>query len=319
MAQDSTLYAGSVSKAAIYEISQGAGFEWAGHIKTELLVDAKPRQLTKAEHDGNPLRPNVKNPRSADFTAAADYSIDGRQLSVAELMAPGVFDVQEWKTTFPEFQPSGLDIDLKANPKIQKVVFDLLLEAVKTQINLNHSAGDTVGGTSNVDDLYDGFSTLILADADATQVGTPAVLTDANIIAYMFDLRDALPPRLRRRKNLKVFCSYADADLFDRAARATNDAQVIVTAQGVRSITQASGSSISVIPIEGIPKDFVFATVADASDNSNLVQGVWMDRDSETLKMYRSEPADQIWNLLLRLSTGVQYKSGKDIFYLNNA
>jgi hypothetical protein len=316
--QDSTLYAGSVSKAAIYEITQGEGFTWGDFVKTEILVDRKPRQLTKAKHNGNPITENVKNPRQAEFTAdSAGYSIDGRQLSVAELMVPEEIDVLEWKDTFPDFQPSGLNIDLKANPKIAKTVMDLVMEATKTQMNTLHSAGDTGAGAANPLRFYDGFETLILADADATQVGTPAVLTSANIIAYMFDLRDAIPPRLRRNKGLKIFCSYADADLFDRAARATNDAQVVVTADGVRSITQASGSSIPVIPVEGISKDFVFATIADKTDNSNLVQGVWVDRDSDTLKMYRSEEADQIWKILLRMDLGVQHKTGDNIFYLN--
>lgn len=318
MAQDSTLYAGSVSKSVIYEIMQGVGLQWSDHVKTEVLVDGKPRQLTKAKHNGNPLTENVKNPRDANFPGTPDYSIDGRQLSVAELMAPDLLDVAEWKTTFPEFQPSGLEIDLKANPKIQKVVFDLLMEATKTQLNLNHSAGDSAGVDPDPDRFYDGFTTLILADADATQVGTPAVLTSANILSYIFQLRNAIPPRLRSRANLKMFCSYADSDLFDEAARATNTAQVTVTADGVRSITQQSGSSIPLIPIADIPKNFVFATVADKTDASNLVQGVWMQRDVDALKMYRTEIADQIWKLLLRVSTGVQYKTGEDIFYLNN-
>jgi hypothetical protein len=143
-------------------------------------------------------------------------------------------------------------------------------------------------------------------------------LTQLNIVDSFFDLRDAVDPRLRASQDLKIFCSYADAALFDRASRATNDAQVISTMDGVRSITQADGGSIPVIPIQGISKDFVFITAAGQGDNSNLVQGVWMENDIETLKMYRFSEGDQTWRILFRASLGVQIVTGKDVWYLNN-
>lgn len=316
--QGSTLYAGGVSKEVIYRIKNGIGIEWGSHVSTELLMDKKPRQLTKASHSESPLQANIKNPRDSDFTASTSTTtINGRQLSVVDLMLIEPFDVEQFKDTFPEYQPKGLNVDLTANPQIQAAVFELAMNAAHTHINLLHSAGDT-GSVTPALQLYDGFSTLILADADATQVGVPAVLTAANIIDYTFNLRDAIPARLRSNPNLKIFSSYADGDLFDRAARNTQDAEVVTGLNGVRSITQANGSNIPIIPIEGIPKDFMFATIASQGGDSNLVQGVWVDRDVETLKMYKSEEADQIYKIIMRLSVGVQHKTGDDIFYLNN-
>ena len=312
--QGSTLYAGSVSQAAIYRIMAGVGFQWGPHSRTEILVDGKPRQLTKGEDAGTALQANIKNPTSSDYDSSSFQTIiDGRQLSVVELAALKNFDVQDWKNTFPEYQPSGLNVDLQANPKIQEVVFDLSMNKIHTEVNAKNSSGTAGSGS------YDGYETLILADADTTQVGTPAVLSASNIINYMFDLRDAVDPRLRASQNLKIFCSYADADLFDRASRATQDANVISTLDGVRSITQADGGSIPIIPIQGISKDFVFITVAGQGDDSNLVQGVWMENDIETLKMYRFAEGDQTWRILFRASLGVQFVTGKDIWYLNNA
>jgi hypothetical protein len=317
--QGSTLYGGSVSKALIYEIDNGEGLTWAKHIKTEVNVDGKPRQLTKASHAGNPLQENVTNPRRAtDFPAGTTVTIDGRQLSVSKLMVTDDFTVTDWQDTFPRFQPKGLSVDLVNNPEITAVIFNRIKNATHTQLNENHSAGDSTLIAPNTLRFYDGFETLILADADATQVGTPAVLTKANILDYFFDLRDAIDPRLRNKSNLKFFCSYADADLYDRAARETQTSTAITTHRGERQITQANGSVINIVPVEGLSKDFVFATVADKSDNSNLVQGVWMENDYEVMKLYREVEADQTWNILMRMDVGVQYKSGGDIWYLNN-
>lgn len=316
--QGSTLYSGSVTKDMIYQITQGVGFEWGDHVKTEVLVDRKPRQLTKAKHDGNPITENELMPRDADFVGLPTTTIDGRQLSVAELMVKDTITPLEWKETFPNYQPSGLNIDLKANPQIAKTITDMMMDAAKNQMNELHASGDSSLISPDPMRFYDGFETLILADADATQVGTPAVLTEGNIIDYFFELRNAIDPRIRKNKDLKIFCSYADADLYDIAARKTQDSSVIVTLGGQRQIVQTNGSVINIIPVEGISKDFVFATVANRTPKSNLKQGVWMERDSETLKVYKSEEADQVWKIVMRFDMGVQFVTGDDIWYLNN-
>ena len=214
VSQGSTLYGGSVSKQIIYEIDNGVGLAWGDHVNTEVNVDGKPRQLTNASHAGDPITENVTNPRrAADGPAGDTVIVDGRQLSVAPLMVLDEFTTTDWLDTFPRFQPKGLAIDLQQNPEILNVIFDRIKNATHTQINNNHSAGDT--GTALDVRFYDGFETLILADADPVQVGTPSVLTKANILDFFFDLRDAIDPRLRNKKNLKFFCSYADADLYE--------------------------------------------------------------------------------------------------------
>lgn len=317
VAQGSTLYGGSVSTAAVYEIDKGSGLVWKDYLKTEINVDGKPRQLTRAEHAGNPISENVKNPRDSDFAGTATVTIDGRQLGVTSLMVRDKFDVALWKETFPNYQPTGLNVDLKANPEILSVVFGRVMEAVKTQINEIHGVGDSALISPNPLRFYDGFYKLIGADADATQVGTPAILTSANILSYVYELRNAVAPRLRNKPNLTIFCSWADFDLYD-VARRTSQTQLAETdVKGLGGIEQSNGSRINIVPVEGLPKDFMFATVADKTDKSNLVQGVWMDADTETLKMYKSEEADQEWKIVMRFDLGVQYKSGKDIWYLD--
>ena len=318
--QGSTLYEGSVAKSAIYEIDKGAGFSWNDHLKTETNVDGKPKQLTRAEHAGNPIQENIENPRDTDFGSTATVTIDGRQLSVTELMVIDKINVREWKDTFPEFQPTGLNVDLKANPKIAKVIFDRIMEATKTQVNELHSAGDDTLASPSSLRFYDGFETLIQADADATEVGANTALTQSNILARVYELRNAVPARLRNKKNLKIFCSYADYDLYDMARRAsqTQLAETDITGSGV--VNQSSHAArINLVPVEGLSKDFMFATLADKSAQGNLVQGFWAENDLETMKIYRTTEADQEWKIIMRFDTGVQYYTGKDIFYVDNA
>lgn len=315
--QASTLYAGSVSKAAIYEIQQGQGLMWGPHLRTEINVDGKPRQLTRGIHAGNPLQPNIKNPRDSDFGNTATVTIDGRQLSVVPLITLDKVDLLEWKETFPEYQPTGNNTNLALNPAVASTYFNLIMNAVKTQLNKLHSVGDVASADTTLS-LYDGFVKKILADADATQVGTPAVLTVANILDNVYALRNSVEPRLRNNPNLKIFCSYADYDLYDVARRQSQTQLAETDLEGSGSLPQSIGARINLIPMEGIPKNFMFITVADTSAQGNLVQGVWVQNDLETLKVYRTEEADQEIKVVFRVDIGVEYVTGKDIWYLNN-
>lgn len=315
--QGSTLYGGSVSSAAIYEILAGEGFTWKDHIRTETMVDQKPRQLTRSEHAGNPISANVRNPRRpADFPAGTTVDIDGRQLSVVELMVTDTIDAGVWKSTFPRFQPKGRNIDLRANPEILKTVLDQIKNATHTQLNLLHSVGDT-GSLSPELVFYDGFVTKILADGDATQVGAVAAITSANAVAETYALRNAIPPRLRNRKDMKIICSYADWDIIDQAVRETQTQTTVFKEGGTLFVNMSNGKQLPIVAIEGVPKDFMFVTIAGKSNDSNLVQGLWMAGEEDVLKVYRDSEADQDWNIIMRFDIGVEYYTGKDIFYRN--
>ena len=314
--QGSTLFAGDVSKAAIYEIDQGLGFVWKDHLKTEINLGGKPRQLTKGIHAGNPITENIANPVIGDFGGTASVTIDGRQLSVAALMVMDVFPMLQFKETFPEYQPNGLNIDLKANPEILKVVFSRIMEATKTQINELHSAGDDSLAAPSALRFYDGFIKTFLADADATQVGVGTAITVGNVLDRIFALRNAIPPRLRNKPSLKIFCSWEDFDLYDEARRASQNSVSVTDVIGRDAIEQSNGSKINIVPMMGIPKDVMFATLADKTDASNLVQGFWLEKDLDAIQMYRLTPADQDYKIVLRFDIGVNYKTGSDIFYV---
>lgn len=313
--QASTLYGGSLSEALIYGIDQGLGLEFAEHIKTEVMVDGKPRQLTRAKSGGNPIRQNVKNPRAADFVGAAGVVIDGRQLSVTPMMVPDEIDVTDWKLTFPRFQPTGLNIDLKANPEIQAEVFKRILEATKTQLTVLHCQGDKDLADTDPKSFYDGFIKLMLADADVEKVGTSGALDANNIAAEVYGLRNSVDPRLRYSPDLKIFMSFKAYDLWDFYRRTSQTYVPDSDIKGSGVIEQSNGGRIIAVPISGLPDDFMFTTIASKSDNSNLVQGVWLEDDLDALKLYREVEVDQIWRILLRFDMGVQYKAGEDIKY----
>jgi hypothetical protein len=59
----------------------------------------------------------------------------------------------------------------------------------------------------------------------------------------------------------------------------------------------------------------MFTTIASTKDSSNLVQGVWVKNDAEALMITKMKDTDLDIVMQLRMSMGVNYKSGKDIYF----
>jgi hypothetical protein len=315
--QGSTLYGGDVSSAIIYQIKNGLGFQWKDYIKTEVRVGGKPRQLTRAIHADDPLKASVKNPRMAvEYATTPTITIDGRNLAVTKLMYNNKMSPEDFMDTFPEYQPTGSAIDLAMAPAIQSAVFDLAMNSIKTQINKLHAIGD-VASSPSVLEWYDGFVTLFLADGDATEVGAGAALTSGNILARVKALVNAIPERLAEQGNLVCFCSFAAYKLYQDARAETQTYLPTTDIEARPTLLQAYGSNVRLVPIMNMTADVMFITPASTDDSSNLVQGVWVENDSDALKMYKEVPeADEDWLILMKFYIGIQYKTGKDIYYM---
>ncbi len=312
-------YGGSVAENVIYEITKGVGFQWGPYVNTLINVDGKAFTLPSASHAANPLVKNIPNPVASDYDGGPEVSFGGRTLSVVELMYKNTIKTEQWLNYFPAFQPTGNSIDLKANPKVQKAFVNLAMDSIKAQVNTLHSEGEkgAVGDKAHLD-FYDGFSTLIHADAKAKLVGTPEALTSDNILKKFDELKHSIPARLRHDSNLVSFCSIKAFDLYSEARAKTQSYVATPDLKPTTTLVQSFGTGIKIVPMHGLADDFVFATIASTKPSSNLTQGVWMENDINNFKIFKLNEGEQHYRALMRLSMGVQYKAGEDIVYLNS-
>lgn len=311
-------YAGSVSKSLIYDLKRGSGFQWSPFMFTEVMVDQKPRFLINASHGGNPIQSRISNPTATDFEGNPTVTFDGRSLSVTELSVMDTISPAQWKEYFPEYQPTGNNIDLKVNPKIWNVIYDLTVNAMQEQMNNLHSAGDT-SLTSDPLEFYDGISTLALADSDCTNVPSPApdknLFTVDSIMERVDTLITSLPSRLQTSKSLTIFASLATYQMYHQAYKNSGGNVLLLQDINMPNAIKTAIGSARIVWIDGFPNDMLLATIADSSQKSNLVQGIWTSSDEAALKLDKISNLDDDFRFKLSFDMGVQYRTGKDIFY----
>ena len=159
-------------------------------------------------------------------------------------------------------------------------------------------------GTDATAGEFDGFATLLAADADVVDV-TGTTVTSANVIAELGKIVDAIPSAVYGKEDLKIYISQ-------------NIAKAYVSAQaalGYRDLYHVGKTDMN---FQGIPL-FVANGLADndavAAETSNLYFGTGLLSDHNEVKVIDMADLDGSQNVrvVMRFTSGVQYGIGSDI------
>ena len=286
------------------------GDEWAPEQRLEAGID-KPRVLPKGKSSQNLFQANIKNPRIANISG--DVTINYRLLEVNRVMSLLGMTPEDWRAEFPDFQPSGSTIDLVMNPNVLNAIMELLKNGVNTEIADLVYKGDTGGAGQLL--FTDGYSVKFKADAEVLDVANIGVVTVANALDILQDLTNAVPARLKSKVSaMPIYMNKTTWDLAQEADRATQQNSTI--------LQQKDQFSFRGHPLKwmaSMADNELFTTPAGTGRDSNLVRGVWFDGDTDNFLMYREQPGDEDWLILLKFSLGVQYRTGEDvIFYVGS-
>lgn len=290
----------------IYEVLS-VGNEWSEFTRPHLGL-SKPKVLPYSKRSSEAfLQTNVANPRiGTNDQGGVDFA--HRLLEVASFMVHVPIQPSDWQSEFPEFQPTGPQVDLRLNQEIARVVLDTVLNGIEDEISdLDYQGDDTTAGALK---FYDGFQKLALADANVVDVANAGAITSSNVLAILESVKKAIPFRLRKKgTKVKIFMNYQDYDLAQEANKATQNSRTILELGEVPALE----GKYPLIPMKSIPKNSIMATVASMDNESNLVKGYWYENDRNTFILAQESPGDEKWKLLLRAKMGVNYRYGGDI------
>jgi hypothetical protein len=292
--------------ADIYKILTTGG-EWDSYLRTFTGL-TKPKVLAKSKSSGSLLQASADRPRLGTNDLGG-VAFSYRLLEVAEMMVHLPLDPDDWRDEFPDWQPSGNMLNLEYASQISDTIIETLLQQVKTYNSDLYVQGDDSLSSPSQLRFFDGFLKIMAADADVVDVANVGVLTTSNILSVLNSVKDARPTRLRTRPNQAIFMSYTDWDKAQEANKASNAQDISFLEQG--DIGRID--NVPLIPMNSVPENSMFWTIAGTGEDSNLVRGVWFQEDEQNFIIAKEAEGDKTWKFLMRYLDGVQYRTGEDV------
>lgn len=200
----------------------------------------------------------------------------------------------------------ALEMGLSAHHNLPSSFADYLISYVAAKVAERTETSIWQGDTSS-NGQFDGFSTLLAADANLPTGNevTGTTVTSANAIAEIQKVVDAIPNAVYGKQDLKVFVS-------NKIAKAYIAAQA---ALGYRDNYHVGQSEMN---FQGVPL-FVAPGLGDnvmvAAETSNLYFGTSLLSDHQEVKVLDMSDLDGSDNVrvVMRFTAGVQYGSVEDI------
>jgi hypothetical protein len=170
------------------------------------------------------------------------------------------------------------------------------------------------GGVDANEGEFDGFATLLAADADVVDVvGT--TVDASNVIAELGKIVDAIPSTLYGQEDLYIYVSQNIARAYVRALGGFGAAGLGANGTNAQGTQWWNNGSLS---FDGV-KLFVANGLADdtavAAEKSNLYFGTGLLSDQNEVKVIDMGDIDGSQNVrvVMRFTAGVQYGIGSDI------
>ena len=255
---------------------------------------------------------NIVANATCDFTTSGTVTLTERVLTTEEFQV----NIELCKLDLAQSWQSA-EMGYSAFKTLPKSFADFLIAHVAAKVAAKIET--TIwGGTNATAGEFDGFKTLMLADADVIDVASPETgsnLNAGNVIDQIGNLVDVIPASLYGNEGLRIYVSQKIAKLYVRAlggfgasglgANGTN-------AQGTQWYTNGSLTydGIPIFMANGLGADNMIATTVD-----NLYFGCGLLNDTSLVKTIDMADIDGSNNvrIILRYNAGIQYGIGSDI------
>lgn len=303
-----TAYSGEVLEQLLVRAVTGNEIVEGGHIRVQPNVQKKfyiPRLKV-----GKMLQKRVEQPTSTN--SKGDFNIDEKVLEPKEFMAYTEFNPRSFEQFWRKWQPSGPLVFRELPAEAQNAFLSELAKTVNFELGGFFITGEYAA--TGDDKLFDGILTRIVASTSVVKVGTAATpITDANILQSLRTVRGSIPKAIRKAKNLKIFMSYEDADLYD----------YVLTEKPYKGMdyTNMNPERFKGIPIVRLaqwPKDAIAAAVGSAGLDSNLWAGVDYVDDDDVIQIDKVTNAGEryFFKMLMKADTNIVFD--EDIVLLDN-
>ena len=293
--------------------------EFAGKYVSAALLSADT-----IEGGGITVKPNVKykevmktlSTNALVKDASCDFS-DQSTVTLAErILQPEEFQVnlELCKKDFHN-DWEAVQMGYSAFDTLPPSFADFLLGHVAAKVAQKNEQNIWTGVTANAGE-FDGFATLLAADADVIDV-TGTTVTAANVIDELGKVVDAIPTAVYGKEDLYIYVSQNIARAYVRALGGFGASGLGANGVNNAGTTWFNGGDLA---FDGV-KLFVCSGLASndmvAAQKSNLFFGTGLLSDHNEVKLIDMADLDGSQNVrvVMRFTAGVQYGIGADIVY----
>jgi len=253
-----------------------------------------------------PLRPTtvtglIKD-ASCDFNATGTVTTTERVLQPKELDVNLEFCKKDYRETWDAKQLINSTHD-----DLPKNFSDFIIAQQIAQVAQNNETSIWTGDNTNSGE-YDGFTTLIAADANlpSGQEVAGTTITPANVRDEIGDVVDATPERVLSRADYQI---YVSPKVFRAYKRALGNAGYLDRFNN-QDINATEFDGIKIFKADGLSGDVMFASYVE-----NLHFGTSLIADHNEVKLIDMAETDGSQNVrfVMRFTGGVQYALAQDI------
>lgn len=280
---------------------------------------------------GLTIRPNVKFKEvvkrleldgitkngSCDFADTSTLTLTERILEPVELQVNLELCKKDFRSDWDAIQMGYYSFDnLPSSFQDYLISYVAAKVAQKTEKSLWTGEKQDVGAGTGVDGEFDGFSTLLAADAalPAAQQIAGTTVTAANVVDELGKIVDQIPAALYGSDDLNI---YVSQNIFRAYKRALGGFQA--NGQGAAGVgSQGNNQDINIQYFDGVKifmANGLAANTAIATTKDNLHFGTGLLSDHQEVKVLDMSQLDGSQNIriIMRFTAGVQYGVVEDI------
>jgi hypothetical protein len=272
-----------------------------GSVKIHELIDSNKLEVPKFRSAANLIQARKATPDSGDSLGGAIR--EKMEIIPADMMTYFEENPRDFEVDWKQFYPKGNLPDKIENPKVLKAITKTTQERTHEQLGKLIWQGDTGSGDPTLV-FFDGFVTQAIADAAVIDVPAAGVITKANILDRLDEVRNAIPKSVVSKKNMKIHVSTNTLFLYQDAV---ND--LTYKGAGPTDVVASRYKGIEIVDYVGFPDDHILAAVGDSSDDSNLRIGVETIKDDSAFKFERKQANSELFffKALFKMACGIAF------------
>lgn len=238
--------------------------------------------------------------------AQGDFDIDEKYLRPKKFMAFTTFDPATFEFIWRPFQPTGNLVFQKLPVHVQNQMLEEMGNSVDMELGWHFINGKYSNAKT---DFFNGVLTRIHMDKEVVKIENPAAITEENVLDILRKVKKAIPKGAKkRRKNLKIFMSDEDYELYDW----------VITEKPFKGAdyTNMNSKMFKGIPIVNLvdwPKDVVVATYASSDILSNFWAAVSLVNDANVIQVDKVNNYGDLYFFKMKMKIDTNIVFGEDI------